>query len=95
MSDRIHVSYFSDILCVWAYVAQIRLGELQKKHRRDIEVTHHFIPLFGNTEHRIDGSPTYLLNQGRQKLYGNVGYKIIEANVEEVLRRPAEAASWC
>ena len=233
MSDRIHVSYFSDILCVWAYVAQIRLDELRKKHRRDIEVTHHFIPLFGNTEHRIgdgwsarggfegyaahvvevceefphvalgpdawtvvrptssapshqflkalqlleadgevpgepvdefggrslveetawrvrlaffrdgrdvsrfgelweiaaelelpamamkeqfdsgralaaasrdaelqiehriDGSPTYLLNQGRQKLYGNVGYKIIEANVEEVLRRPAEAASWC
>ncbi len=46
-------------------------------------------------EHRIDGSPTYLLNQGRQKLYGNVGYNIIEANVEEVLRRPAEAASWC
>ena len=46
-------------------------------------------------EHHIEGSPTYLLNHGRQKLYGNLGYKVIEANVEEVLRRPRDAASWC
>ena len=46
-------------------------------------------------EYKVEGSPTYVLNHGRQKLYGNLGYKIIEANVEEVLRRPMEAASWC
>ena len=43
----------------------------------------------------VEGSPTYVLNQGRQKLYGNLGYKVIEANVEELLHRPAEGASWC
>ncbi len=233
MSDRIHVSYFSDTLCVWAYVAQIRLDELQKQYGRDIEVGYHFIPILGHTEHRIgtawkkrggfegyaahvaevcadfphvdlspdvwttvrptssapshqflkaaqlleadgaisaepvdafdgrslfeettwrvrlaffrdgsdvsrlevlwsiaadlglpvsamqeqfdngralasacrdaelrsehqiEGSPTYLLNHGRQKLYGNLGYKVIEANIEEVLRRPTAAATWC
>lgn len=46
-------------------------------------------------KHRLDGSPTYLLNNGRQKLYGNVGYRIIEANIEELLQRPEGMASWC
>lgn len=45
--------------------------------------------------HRIEGSPTYLLNEGRQKLYGNVGYRIVEANVLELLERPEGRASWC
>jgi len=233
MSEPVQVSYFSDVLCVWAYVSQIRLDELQRRHGSDIVVCHHFIPIFGSTEHRIgegwadrggfegyaahvaeicadfdhielntvawrrihptssapshqflkalqileaegvvssepvyefdgrslfeeavwtlrqaffeggldiskferlweatinlglpvadmqallnngralagvcrdaelrdeykvEGSPTYVLNHGRQKLYGNLGYKVIEANVEEVLRRPADAGSWC
>lgn len=45
---------------------------------------------------QVQGSPTFLLNEGRQKLYGNVGYRIIEANIQEVLRTPsADQASWC
>lgn len=45
---------------------------------------------------RIEGSPTILLNEGRQRLYGNVGYRVLEANVEELLRDPAaDQASWC
>ena len=46
-------------------------------------------------EHKIEGSPTYILNQGRQKLYGNVGYRIIEANLLEILNKPESEASWC
>lgn len=34
---------------------------------------------------RIDGSPTYVLNEGRQKLYGNVSRAIVEANIRELL----------
>jgi predicted DsbA family dithiol-disulfide isomerase len=37
---------------------------------------------------RIEGSPSLVLNQGRQKLYGNVGFRIIEANILELLRQP-------
>jgi len=45
---------------------------------------------------KVQGSPTFVLNEGRQKLYGNVGYRIIEANVLELLREPkADQASWC
>jgi len=44
----------------------------------------------------VQGSPTFVLNEGRQKLYGNVGYSVIEANIKELLRSPvAGAASWC
>jgi len=44
----------------------------------------------------IEGSPTFLMNDGRQKLFGNVGYRLLQANVQELLRRPAEnEASWC
>jgi len=44
----------------------------------------------------VQGSPTFVLNEGRQKLYGNVGYGVIEANINELLRSPgAGAASWC
>jgi len=45
--------------------------------------------------HLIEGSPTFLQQEGRQKLYGNVGYRIIEANVQELLADPGERASWC
>lgn len=44
----------------------------------------------------VKGSPTFLMNEGRQKLFGNVGYKLIEANVHEVLEGKNEGeASWC
>lgn len=232
-SPRIRIHYFTDVLCVWAYLAQIRLNELIKNHGSDIEISYHFMPIFGCTEHRIgegwkdkggyqgfaqhthkvgadypyldlhkdiwqqntpktsttshllfkalqclitqgivdnevqtdlqqktlfeeyvwqvrlaffqqakdisniqilmdiastmqlpvaeiervmsdgsalaalsrdtelrdefrvEGSPTYILNEGRQKLYGNVGYRIIEANLHEILKQPRVEASWC
>ena len=44
----------------------------------------------------VKGSPTMILNDGRQKLFGNVGYRIIEANLTELLREPnPDQASWC
>jgi predicted DsbA family dithiol-disulfide isomerase len=44
----------------------------------------------------VTTSPTYIMNEGRQKLIGNVGYRVLEANVEELLRTPSDSsASWC
>lgn len=221
---KITLDYFTDVLCIWAYVAQIRLDELHQQFDQDIQVNEHFITLFGNTQkriaegwkekggfegfnqhvlkvaeqfphlkinpnvwlscrptssanshmylkavqllvnenkvsnadfqqliwdirsaffldakdisntailtelaqnlslpidliqekinsglaiaalcadmemreqHKLEGSPTYLLDKGRQKLYGNVGYRILEANVQELLEKPQGIASWC
>ena len=232
-SSRVRIHYFSDILCVWAYLAQIRLDELIKNYSSQIEISYNFMPVFGCTNNRIgngwkdkgsfegfskhthevceayphitlhkdiwavntpktsttshlfikavqclvdngtisnechpefdqrtifeeliwkvrlaffrdlkdisqmnvlmdiaksmnlpadkiqdalddgsalaelsrdielkdefgvEGSPTYILNEGRQKLYGNVGYRIIEANLQEVMKEPDLEASWC
>ena len=45
---------------------------------------------------RIEGSPSLVLNEGRQKLYGNVGFRLIDANIQELFRVvPDDDASWC
>jgi predicted DsbA family dithiol-disulfide isomerase len=228
--DTIRLTYFSDLLCIWAYISQVRVDELKDSFGTRIEFDYRFIPVFGAAEHHIDkgwrtrggreayaahvqataqkfphidvhprvwrddvpassahvhlflkavqhliaagavpardaagcgafeelmwrlrlaffrdarniarrevqfeaaaalglplepiratiddgtamaelcrdldlckelsvgGSPTYVLNEGRQKLYGNVGYKVIAANVQEILQRPEDQASWC
>lgn len=47
-------------------------------------------------QHAIQASPTLLFNEGRQRLTGNVGYRIIEANVRELLEGGAPGQwSWC
>ncbi len=47
--------------------------------------------------HGVLGSPTYVFNEGRQLLYGNVGYRIIAANLRELLssKHPEGEPSWC
>lgn len=47
-------------------------------------------------EQKIEGSPTFVFPEGREKLYGDVGYRIISANVTELLRAPSpDAPGWC
>jgi predicted DsbA family dithiol-disulfide isomerase len=43
----------------------------------------------------VRGSPSWVMNDGRQILYGNVGYRLISANIEADLKRAADDASWC
>ncbi len=43
----------------------------------------------------IKGSPSYVIDGGRQVLYGNVGYRVLHANIEELAKNPPEEASWC
>jgi len=40
-------------------------------------------------------SPSIVMDNGRQRLNGNVGYRVIAANVREILERPADLVSWC
>jgi len=43
----------------------------------------------------VKGSPSWVMNEGRQIIYGNVGYRVLHANVEELLRNPENEAIWC
>ena len=46
-------------------------------------------------DNNVRASPTLIFNEGRQRLTGNVGYRVIEANVRELLQAPGGAQSWC
>ncbi|MEZ0374966.1 MAG: DsbA family protein [Candidatus Sericytochromatia bacterium] len=54
-----------------------------------------FLDLQLQQDFLVKGSPTLVFNEGRQTLYGNVGYRVIEANLTELLNTPSEQASWC
>lgn len=44
----------------------------------------------------VQGSPTYILNDGRQILFGNISYNILQANVSELLSEGGhETGSMC
>jgi len=43
----------------------------------------------------IQASPTLVFNEGRQRLSGNVGYRIMEANIRELLEAAPGQLSWC
>jgi predicted DsbA family dithiol-disulfide isomerase len=224
--EPIRIFYFSDVLCVWAYIAQIRLEELKAEFSENIVIDYHFVSVFGNArekltngwrdrgglggysnhvkataskfehisvhpdiwkevvpasstsvhlflravhllevkglvpksnkvlektawafreafftklvdisdrqiqfkiakklglpkkeiqsmidsgeayaslskdlelvkEHHVTVSPTLIFNEGRQRLNGNVGYRVIEANIRELLHNPPDENSWC
>jgi predicted DsbA family dithiol-disulfide isomerase len=43
----------------------------------------------------VRSSPTLTFNGGRQTLAGNVGYRVLEANIRELLHAPPDQLSWC
>jgi len=67
-------------------VQRIDSGEACARLMRDLELAR---------QSGVRMSPTLLFNEGRQLLMGNVGYRVIEANVQELLRRPLGEPSWC
>ncbi len=215
---NVHIEYFTDVLCVWAYVEQVRIDQLVQNFGEDVTVEHRFIDVFGDCSRLTDRwadrgglagygdhvrevvgrfdhcdvnpevwvrnmpnssigchvflravdlldvpealpkaawamrkafftecadigtrevqfgiaesigldraaiqshlasgeahaclsrdsraartgsvqmSPTLLFNEGRQRLAGNVGYRVIEANIRELLSNPSSEPSWC
>ena len=47
------------------------------------------------TKNAVRSSPTMIFNEGRQVLAGNVGYRVLEANIRELLRDAGDQQSWC
>jgi predicted DsbA family dithiol-disulfide isomerase len=73
-------------LPVAAIQAQIESGEAYAQLSKDFELV---------KEHTVTVSPTLIFNEGRQRLNGNVGYRVIEANIREMLHNPSGEQSWC
>jgi predicted DsbA family dithiol-disulfide isomerase len=51
--QKIKLQYFTDVLCIWAYVAQVRLDELQSHFKSQLDTEYHFTALFGDVPTRI------------------------------------------
>ncbi len=53
MTQRVEINYHSDILCIWAHIAQVRVDEIQHEFGSQVVIHHHFFSLFGDTESRL------------------------------------------
>jgi len=50
----VEIKYFSDILCVWAYISQVRIGAIKEKFGDGVRIEHRFCSVFGDTAAKID-----------------------------------------
>lgn len=73
-------------LSIAAIQKQIDSGEAYAQLSKDFDLV---------KEHTVSVSPTLIFNEGRQRLNGNVGYRVIEANIRELLHNPPDEQSWC
>ena len=96
-------SFFVDAIDIGSLDTILRL--LEPAHVNVDEVNHAInngvaiAALMGDyqsaNDYEIKGSPCFLMNEGRQVLFGNVGYRVLQANIEELLCRHNNDASWC
>jgi predicted DsbA family dithiol-disulfide isomerase len=88
ISDRkVQFAIAEDLgLPIAAIQAQIDSGEAYAQLSKDFDLV---------KEHSVAVSPTLIFNEGRQRLNGNVGYRVIEANIRELLHNPPAEQSWC
>jgi len=99
-------AFFHDLVDISNRDEQLRIAELLDMSIPNIELAlksgaahaglDHDLKLAARWDVKV--SPTFIFNEGRQRLVGNVGYRILEANVHELLHRDdhaEEQLSWC
>lgn len=53
MNQPLFIDYYSDILCVWAWVAQQRIEELNQKLENKIHFKYHYLDIFGDVQKKL------------------------------------------
>lgn len=85
-----------DVQCEIAEALRVDIGAIEQYIHNGTAFARLDADYHDAERNRIEGSPSFVLNEGRQKLYGNIGFRLIEANIQELLRTPTtEDASWC
>lgn len=51
--SEIEITYFSDVLCVWAYVAQARIEAVKEKFGKSVRIEQRFCSVFGEPPRRL------------------------------------------
>lgn len=100
---ELRLAFFRDADDISNYNLQLAIAEKLKfpidKIEEKIRNGEAYVALYRDyqlkSEYQVKGSPTLMFNEGRQLLYGNVGFNLIESNIRELLRQPENQASWC
>ena len=100
---ELRLAFFRDLIDISCFDAQMEIAEHLELPLQKIENLIKTGVAFAaldedlqlKEQYRVTGSPSLILNEGRQIIYGNVGYRVIEANVQELLSQPESHASWC
>src|SRR5579864_8344348 len=50
---KVPIPYFTDVLCVWAFIAQLRVDEAKARFDGDVAFEHRFCSVFGDTAGKI------------------------------------------
>lgn len=58
--------YFTDVLCIWAYIAQQRMDRLKQDFAGRLQVSEHFLPVFGAVNKKMQDN---WKNKGGIKAY--------------------------
>jgi predicted DsbA family dithiol-disulfide isomerase len=54
MNQPLVIDYYTDILCVWAWVDQRRIEELNRQLGDNIELRYHYVDVFGDVAKKMD-----------------------------------------
>lgn len=73
--EPIRISYYSDVLCIWAYIAQIRLDELAANFPDQVEIDYHFVSIFGNAHEKLE---TRWRDKGGLRGYSNHVHEVVK-----------------
>ncbi|KAA9130191.1 disulfide bond formation protein DsbA [Marinihelvus fidelis] len=81
------ISHYSDLLCVWAYVTQPRVDQLQDTFGDAIDLGFHYVPVYGAALDKVDE------HWGRKG--GLAGYnRFVTGLVDELTDLPVHEGVW-
>jgi len=55
----IEVTYFSDVLCIWAYASQARVDAVKEQFGDAVQIKHRFCSVFGDTAGKINADEVF------------------------------------
>ena len=53
MAQQVTLTYYSDILCIWAHISQVRIDEVSAQFAEKVQIDYRFCSVFGDTANHI------------------------------------------
>lgn len=54
MNTPVKIDYYTDILCIWAWVSELRVQALKQEFGDNIQITAKYIDVFGDVTHKMN-----------------------------------------